>query len=194
MITLHNPSIQNQSEKAYSITFTGYTTPETKIMNECHYEFPQPITEWFPKSFIKIEAEKIKVKETRNFWLQKEIEIAKKLKAIKDKSELENGVIFNGINFKVKKNGNYTFSNNELEFTVGFKAKEPKGYYEQHRYCKGEDNFGYVFFIKNISLEKLNEIKRDLFDYLNSKFEDFGYGNKYMLQTEQGWHPVSIGL
>jgi cell shape-determining protein MreC len=186
MIQLKNVQVTKETEKALLLNFTGFTNLKTKAHDEYSQDFPEAFDLWFPKSKIKMDNDKYLVKDTNNFWMNKEIDIAVKMGELKLKKEKEEGILLNGKIFKVKRFNSTIEFIGDITFTVGFKAKSPEGYYEQHRQCKGERSFGYVFFIKGIEGQYCN----DLLSYLDSNFYDGGYSNKYMLNVGEGWKSI----
>lgn len=183
MITLKNPSVVKETEKAYLISFTGVSKPETSILTAWDQDF-ETIEMWFPKTFIKQDGEKFLVKENKNFGIRFEVELASKIVDLKFKKEKTEGIMLAGMNFKINRNGKIWFAGETVTFSVGISDKQPSGYYERHRYCKGENNFGKVFFIDGIDKDNEELLKAVRF-WLMDNYNDHGYGHKFMLKSEE---------
>jgi hypothetical protein len=183
MITLKKSSIVRETEKAYLISFTGVSRPKTSILEAWDKDF-DPVEMWFPKSLLKNEGEGHLVKENNNFGVKFEVELALKLAALQFRKEEKEGVTLAGMIFKINRNGKIWFNGESITFSVGFADKQPSGYYENHRYAKGEKNFGKIFFIDGI--DKSNEeLLTAVRSWLMKKFNDYGYGHKFMLKSDE---------
>jgi hypothetical protein len=184
MIHLKKAKVVRETEKALLLSFEGVNKPADKIAQEWNQDF-SPIEMWFPKSFIKIENALYFVKESQNFGLKFQVELAAKMIDQKHTDEKVNGVDLAGINCKINRNvGKLWFNSESFAFSVGMAEKQPTGYYESHRYAKGQSNFGKTFFIDGLK-EEQKELLNALMSYLLKAYHDSGYGHKFLLKSEQ---------
>jgi len=179
MTELKNTTIIKETEKAYLLGFTGYTTPK-----EANIDF-DTMQMWFPKSKIKTLDIKFFVKNTQGFWRKKEIEIQTSLTESSLKKEEVEGVVLGGEKFYPSYcDFGVGFKNRDMSFFVSMKNKSPQGYYEMHRHAKGEDNFGKIFFVKAKSEFTFTpELKSSIVSFFYKKISHYGYSHNFLFKN-----------
>ena len=148
MKTLINSKIIKETEKAFCLSFDGLDSKSFST-----------IEMWIPKSRVKKENENFLLKENGKFFMDFIANLSIKINENEKREESEAGVIFGDKVFKINENGKLWFNGDIFSFSVGWKEKDPSGYYENHRKIKGETDFGKVFFITGIPEDEKNVIE-----------------------------------